>query len=443
MSEVNPRVVLIPNRQKWEYQSLELLCSHVGRGTAPRYVEQSNVKAIGQRCVSKKGFDSSFARPHSERAMEGTLQAIEGDVLLNSTGTGTIGRSVVFRESGTFIVDSHVTALRPKVRKCSSTWLSAVLQSPWGQEHLERFCYAGSTNQVELSASALRVSEVPAPSYDEQSKIAEILDTLDAAIRGTEAVVVKLKAMKQGLLHDLLTRGIDANGGLRPIQPDAPHLYKQTPLGWLPKEWDTSKLPGLAQSNRPIIKTGPFGSSLKGEHWRETGRPVITIGSFGESGFLEDELLFIDEKKAKNMIEYEVHPGDLVFSRVADVGRSLVVEDNEAGWIMSSNLMRISVERKKLLPALLHLQLRHSVRLRKQMSQLVNSAGRDVANSAVLLALDIAVPPGFEQIEIEKAIVCNNEKLVKEEQQLNKLRVEKSGLMDDLLTGRRPVTALL
>lgn len=300
----------------------------------------------------------------------------------------------------------------------------------------------GSTVKGIKVADYLNI-QVPLAPPPHQSKIAEILDTLDTAIRGTEAVVAKLKAMKQGLLHDLLTRGIDANGDLRPPQPEAPHLYKQTPLGWLPKEWNTYKLPGLAQSNRPVIKTGPFGSSLKGEHWRETGRPVITIGSFGESGFIEDELLFIDEKKAKSMIEYEVHPGDLVFSRVADVGRSLVVEENEAGWIMSSNLMRICVERKKLLPALLHIQLRHSVRLRKQMSQLVNSAGRDVANSAVLLALDIAVPPAFEQIEIEKAIVCNDEKLVKEEQQLSKLRLQRSGLMDDLLTGRRPVTALL
>ncbi|TDE34824.1 restriction endonuclease subunit S [Antarcticimicrobium sediminis] len=443
MSEVNPRVLVIPNYQDWEYRALEQLCVHVGRGTAPRYVEQSDVKAIGQRCVAKTGFDPSFARPHSERAMGGTLHAVDGDVLLNSTGTGTIGRSVVFRESGSFIVDGHVTALRPKESKCSSVWLSAVLQSPWGQEHLERFCYAGSTNQVELSASALRVSEVPTPPYNEQSKIAEVLDTLDVAIRGTEAVVAKLKAIKQGLLHDLLTRGIDANGDLRPPQPEAPHLYKQTPLGWLPKEWETSKLPGLAQPNRPVIRTGPFGSSLKGEHWRETGRPVITIGSFGENGFIEEELLFIDEKKAMSMIEYEVHPGDLVFSRVADVGRSLVVEDSETGWIMSSNLMRISVERKKLLPSLLHVQLRHSVRLRKQMSQLVNSAGRDVANSAVLLALDIAVPPVGEQTEIEKAIACNDDKLVQEEQQLGKLRLQKSGLMDDLLTGRKPATPLL
>jgi len=302
---------------------------------------------------------------------------------------------------------------------------------------------ASGTTFLEISGSEFGDIYVPLPEVEEAGKIAEILDTLDAAIRGTEAVVAKLKAMKQGLLHDLLTRGIDANGDLRPPQPEAPHLYKQTPLGWLPKEWETSKPPGLAMHNRPVIRTGPFGSSLKGEHWRENGRPVITIGSFGENGFILDELLFIDEKKAAAMLEYEVHSGDLVFSRVADVGRSLVVDDRQAGWIMSSNLMRISVDPRRLLPGLLHVQLRHSVRLRKQMSQLVNSAGRDVANSAVLLALDIAVPPRQEQASIRDAIEAINEKLASEEDQLDKLRLHKSGLMDDLLTGRVPVTPLL
>lgn len=363
----------------------------------------------------------------------------DGDVII--TKDGTIGRVArIDHLPGDATINGTMMLVRP-LRKLDYRYLYHILNGRGFQKLIDDKVSGSSIPHLfQRDMVELKV-ELPSP--DRQIKVAEILDTLDAAIRGTEAVVAKLKAMKQGLLHDLLTRGIDANGNLRPPQSEAPQLYKETPLGWLPKEWDTSKLPGLAQSNRPVIKTGPFGSSLKGEHWRETGRPVITIGSFGESGFLKDELLFIDEKKAKNMIEYEVHPGDLVFSRVADVGRSLVVEENEAGWIMSSNLMRISVERKKLLPALLHIQLRHSVRLRKQMSQLVNSAGRDVANSAVLLALDIAVPPGFEQIEIEKAIVCNNEKLAKEEQQLNKLRVQKSGLIDDLLTGRQPVTALL
>ncbi len=71
-----------------------------------------------------------------------------------------------------------------------------------------------------------------------------VLDTLDTAIHETEAIIAKLKAVKQGLLHDLLTRGIDANGELRPPQAEAPHLYKQSPLGWIPKEWETSSVVG-------------------------------------------------------------------------------------------------------------------------------------------------------------------------------------------------------
>jgi hypothetical protein len=63
-----------------------------------------------------------------------------------------------------------------------------------------------------------------------------VLDTLDTAIHETEAIIAKLKAVKQGLLHDLLTRGIAANGELRPPQAEAPHLYKASPLGWIPKE---------------------------------------------------------------------------------------------------------------------------------------------------------------------------------------------------------------
>src|SRR5690606_28997388 len=72
----------------------------------------------------------------------------------------------------------------------------------------------------------------------EQRAIAQILDTLDTAIRETEALIGKLKAVKQGLLHDLLTRGIDANGELRPPQSEAPQLYKESPLGWIPRGWE-------------------------------------------------------------------------------------------------------------------------------------------------------------------------------------------------------------
>lgn len=353
---------------------------------------------------------------------------------------GTGGVASVHLGHGQFAYSTDTWAFRPSCRRTNVRFLFRQLEQL--RPKIDHLGFEGSGLR-HLQKSFIRNLRLPLPDNDQQAKIVEVLDTFDAAIRGSEAMLAKLRAMKQGLLHDLLARGIDANGDLRPPQSEAPQLYQQTALGWLPKKWTTSKLPGLAKSNRPVIRTGPFGSSLKGEHWRGVGRPVITIGAFGENSFIVEELLFIDEKKALGMLEYEVQPGDLVFSRVADVGRSLVVSEDQEGWIMSSNLMRISVEPRKLLPNLLHAQLRHSARLRKQMSQLVNSAGRDVANSAVLLALDFVVPTPAEQEMINSAIDVNETALVNEETQLEKLRLQKFGLMDDLLTGRVPVTPLL
>lgn len=440
MSEVNHRVLVIPNYQDWEYQALEQLCVHVGRGTAPCYVEQSDVKAIGQRCVSKTGFDPSYARPHSERAMAGTLQAIDGDVLLNSTGTGTIGRSVVFRESGSFIVDGHVTALRPKEGKFSSVWLSAVLQSPWGQEHLERFCYAGSTNQVELSASALRVTEVPTPPYNEQSKIAEILDTLDAAIRGTEAVVAKLKAMKQGLLHDLLTRGIDANGDLRPPQPEAPHLYKQTLLGWLPKEWDVAELGAitreLTQGWSPDCPSEP----ALAHEWG-----VLKTTAVVWSGYQEHENKRLPERmKPRPLLQAEVD--DILITRAGPSSRVAVVAHVPATrdkLMISDKLYRLRVTGTQN-PAFIAAAL-SSVAVQREISKTISGMAESQTNisQATLKPLPVPVPPKWEQDAIMVGIMSQSQKLKDEEALLYKLRLQKTGLMDDLLTGRTPVTALL
>ena len=75
-----------------------------------------------------------------------------------------------------------------------------------------------------------------------QSKIANILSTCDAVIEKTQAAIAKYKAIKQGMLHDLFTRGIDpTNGTLRPTYQAAPELYKETKLGMVPKDWEVGK----------------------------------------------------------------------------------------------------------------------------------------------------------------------------------------------------------
>ncbi len=75
----------------------------------------------------------------------------------------------------------------------------------------------------------------------EQSRIAAVLDTVDEAIAKTEAVIAKLRQVRAGLLHDLLTRGLDKNGQLRdPIAH--PEQFQDSPLGRIPREWGVQAL---------------------------------------------------------------------------------------------------------------------------------------------------------------------------------------------------------
>ena len=74
----------------------------------------------------------------------------------------------------------------------------------------------------------------------EQKAISRILDCLDQAIEKTEALIHKYQQIEAGLMHDLFTRGLTANGKLRPPREQAPDLYQETPIGWIPKEWETS-----------------------------------------------------------------------------------------------------------------------------------------------------------------------------------------------------------
>lgn len=269
----------------------------------------------------------------------------------------------------------------------------------------------------------------------EQRRIAQILDALDTAIRETEALIAKLRKIKAGLLHDLLTRGIDENGELRNPSRVGPQ-WTDSDIGSVPLGWEVTGLCDRAHPSRPYIKTGPFGSALKSEHWVSEGVPAITIGALGEGEIIRSELLHVTTGKAASLRECAVHDGDLVFSRVADVGRSVLITAASDGWIMSSNLMRISLNPTTVLPEYAYFALVFDDRTRKQVRSLVNAGGRDVANTPILERLKFAWPPLEEQKSIVERANAVDSALRVELDQRSKLTKLKSGLMHDLLTGK-------
>lgn len=359
------------------------------------------------------------------------VQADETDVLMLWDGE----RSGLCRTGLSGVVSSTVAKLTP-TGAVDSLFLYYVLLRQFGWIQHRRT----GTGVPHVPRDIERVLTVSYPRRkDEQRNIARILQTIDRAIEKTETLIDKYQQIKAGLMQDLLTRGIRADGQLRPPRTQAPELYEETTSGWIPKDWQISPLREMARPGTPHVKTGPFGSSLKGEHWKAEGIPVITIGALGEGEFLHEELLYISENYANQLADYRMKQGEVVFSRVADVGRSVVIEAEQEGWVMSSNLMRIHLDSSKANPHFLQNLLSFDSRVRTQVRCKVNSSGRDVANAEILNSILFAWPPKEEQDAIvNRAIALHG--VISKEQELKKTLVdEKSGLMHDLLTGKVPV----
>ena len=292
---------------------------------------------------------------------------------------------------------------------------------------------SGSTFLEVGKADILRFS-VTVPGFTQQKEISRILDSVDGAIEKTEALIAKYQQIKAGLMHDLFTRGIkDRN--LREAIAESPDLYKKSMLGAIPTQWSVGDLRSKAHPSRPHLQTVPFGSSLKGEHWVEEGCPIVTIGSLGDGQFINKNLLFVSEETARKLGGFALVPGDVVFSRVADVGRSVAVTEEQRGWIMSSNLMRIMLDPAKVIPRFLQQSLSYDCRVRQQVRSLVNSGGREVANGAVLNKMQFAWPGIEEQGEIVQRSDALDQVITVEHQRMEIMSQAKLGLSSDLLGG--------
>jgi type I restriction enzyme, S subunit len=371
-----------------------------------------------REAISLQGLAASGATLLPRDSLMVTTRATLGSVALAARPTATNQgfKSVVFGQSGepSFYFHYFRMLLPELIRRSSGTTF------------------------LEISAKQFGQIAIPVPPIAEQRRIAEILDTADEAIRSTERLIVKLEQARHGLLRDLLTRGAEVTGCLHDLSDGD---LQPSSLGLIPPDWRVTALGDLGAQGVPVLRTGPFGSSLKGEDWVGSGVPVITIGSLGEGILDYGELLFISENKAAILAAYRVRAGEIVFSRVADVGRSVVVRHEHNGWVMSSNLMKITLDSNRAAPDYVQLVLAYDPRVRKQLRSIVNSSGRDVVSGSIVKALLIPLPPIEEQRRICARVSQSRASIEVEADLLAKLHLLKQGLMDDLLTGRVRVGA--
>lgn len=289
----------------------------------------------------------------------------------------------------------------------------------------ERFMI-GSAGQQRVSPDFFEHFLVPLLSFREQRRIAEILDTVDEAIRQTERVIEKLRQMKQGLLHDLLTRGLDANGQLRDPHRH-PEQFKDSPLGRIPREWGIKTVLELSREIVVGIVIRPT------QYYVSQGVPVLRSANVEENQLNMESLVYMSEKDHKILSKSAVAPGDLVTVRTGYPGTTAIVPES----LPVANTVDIIVTRPDALivPFFLSTWINSDLG-RGQVLRTQGGLAQQHFNVGELKKLLVAVPDPVEQEKISIRIRSSHLRIIKEENTLKKLHTIKQGLMDDLLTGR-------
>jgi type I restriction enzyme S subunit len=319
---------------------------------------------------------------------------------------------------------------RLKVRNpndVSVRWLSFLLASPDARRFMNLNSTGTSGSMKNLPKARLLAMPVLRPPLPEQRFIADILDTLEKTIRNTEKVIGKFQQMKQGLLKDLLTRGIDENGEVRAPEKN-PKKFVVSSDGLLPKSWEVVELGDVVAKAEYGISVPLFDSGAV---------PVLRMNNFvGGEADLRD-VRYSDSLAARGLtLKY----GDVLFNRtnsIDHVGRTGIWRAQLPVASFASYLVRLVPATRRLRSEFLNLWLNlpaTQIKVKRWATPAVQQANVNPTNLRRTL---IALPTDLEEQDAISSVArAHDARLEHELRCLDKLRMLKAGLVDDLLTGR-------
>ncbi|RKN77085.1 restriction endonuclease subunit S [Paenibacillus ginsengarvi] len=299
--------------ENWLWTRLGTLSDYIQRGKSPKYSENQKFPVISQKCIQWDGFDSSvvkFINPESINTYGEERFIQVGDILWNSTGTGTIGRLNIYNDelSGydKVVADSHVTVVR--ISKVNNKYAYFYLCSPRVQDGIEDRA-TGTTNQIELNTSTVINMLVPLPPLAEQQRIVDCIESLfiklDQAKELAQNALDSFETRKAAILHKAFT------GELTAKWREGHSLSMDS--------WKTMPLSKLAYIQTGLAKGKQINSVT-------TTMPYLRVANV-QDGYLDlSEIKLITVEKDK-IERYRLKEGDVLFTEGGDydkLGRGTV-----------------------------------------------------------------------------------------------------------------------
>ncbi len=262
----------------------------------------------------------------------------------------------------------------------------------------------------------------------EQRRIAVVLDTVDEAITETNALIMKLKQVRAGLLHGLLTCGLDEHDQLRdPIAHS--EQFQDSHLGRIPKGWEVMRLGSCAQ----FVTSGSRGWA---SYYSDEGALFLRIGNLTREHIdlrLED-LVRVRPPAGSEGARIRVQPGDILISITADLGIIGVIPEPFEDAYVNQHIALV-----RPVPAVCsrwigrYLSFGSTAKFFRMLNDAGAKAGMNLPSIESLL---LAIPSREEQDRTTAILDSMDADIAEQRRLATKLQYLKSALMADLLTGR-------
>lgn len=382
----------------WREEPLGAVCQFINRGISPAYLEHGGVAVLNQKCVRDHAVNFDLGRRHDVGAKKVTLDRFvhAGDVLVNSTGTGTLGRVAQLREEPPepTTVDSHVTIVRPANGLFRPEFFGYALVAI--EEQIQQGG-EGCGGQTELSRSKL--AETYRIRYPVDLKAQErIVAILDEAFEGIATAKANAEKNLQNA-RELFARQLQA-------------LFSEPRSSWV-----ASTL-GATYDVRDGTHDSP--------KYHDRGWPLITSKNLRPEGLSFDDVKLIADADYRKINERSaVHKGDVLFAMIGTIGNPTVVEVEPDFAIKNVALFKIP---KGQSGHFLRYYLSSQSVVSKMQSEARGTTQKFVG-LGYLRAFPVTVPPQAEQGELVREL----DDLAAETGRLEGIYEQKLAALDELM----------
>lgn len=230
------------------------------------------------------------------------------------------------------------------------------------------------------------------PPLDEQfrivARIEELFSELDKAVDTLKTTKEQLAGYRQAVLKDAFDNAQAMCERFTPIEE-------------------------LLVTDRKGMSTGPFGTMLKKHEHKTTGVPMLGIENIDSGKFIDGNKIFVTPEKAAELKSFALKSGDIIISRSGTVGELCVVPPRMEGALLSTNLMRVSLDCQKVLPEYFIYLFQSKGIVLDQVKELCKGSTRIFLNQTILKQIQFPIPNVYEQLQIINTIesrltVCDN-----------------------------------